>query len=97
MSPVDRMGSRYRRRRAQEAVNQEASVKVVSRDRPRRVDAGGLGVFGARCIEGGEGPALGRSGHGRSGLLSARLQAFQIKRTPDNLLKNRTGTRYDLP
>jgi hypothetical protein len=39
----------------QEAVNVEACVRVVSRDRPRRVDAAGRGVCGARGIEGGQG------------------------------------------
>src|SRR5271166_3718188 len=45
---------------AQKAVNHEVCVSVGSRDRSRRVDAGGVGDWGTRDIERGEG-AVGAS------------------------------------
>ena len=60
---------------AHEAVIHAVCVAVGPRDRPTRVDAGGLGECGARGIERTEGAGFGRGVCARGCVLCVGLQA----------------------
>jgi len=60
---------------AREAVNHKACIGVISRDRPRRVDAERDGTSRARRIEGGKGGLMSTRGKAQAQRAEVRQRA----------------------